>query len=251
MTKLAEQIQEVDREIDLLLASDETRLAIDEIELAHEQLESCFENLSEELLNRQSLQEGDEGFNFSDAEEAESSRWPSVLSNYDLVLAAWGEDKVKVRQSAAFGDLVQNLEDVADLIGRNSRKEWKEWVESKERSFAVSDAEIESIQHVPEYKQAIVRYRSGVAEFDGLVKRLPESSDGTNRIGNLADRLSEIKSGFDFSLPEYVLAFYKALDDNGSFPLDKVSDKLMRWLTENSALKNLAVVRRGSGGYFR
>ena len=250
MTKLGEQIREVDREIDLLLASDETRLAIDEIEAAHEQLEGSFEELCNQTAQRQSLQDGDEYFRFTDAEEEELDRWPSVSSSYDLVLVAWKDDRIKVRQSEAFGELVQQLEDVANLIGRNNRKKWQEWIKSIERSFAASDAELDSIKHVPEYKQSLASYRSGVAEFDEIVMRLPESAAVTKHVRALADRLEKIKSAFDFSLPEYVLAFYKALDDNESFPLDKVSDKLMRWLTENNALKSLAIVRRGSGGYF-
>lgn len=250
MTKLAEQIQSVGREIDLLLAGDKTRLAIEEISLAHEELEGALESLLENLNQRRSLQEGDDHFTFTDDEDAELAAWSAVITNYDLVVSAWEEDRAKVRQCDGFGELVEIVDSTARSIGRSNRKKWRSWLDALSRDFSVSEAELENVRHVPEYKGAIAKYSSDFTRFAELARQLPESAGETRRIRDLANRMSEIKASLDFSLPEFVLEFYRALDEDGSFPLDKVSDKLMQWLADNSALKSLGVVRRGSGGYW-
>lgn len=249
MTELEKQIDKVNREVDLLMASDETRLAIEEIEWAHESLNSVLVNFDYESTIRQAMLESEEDFNLSDIESIESTIWSHIISSYDLVREVWEDNKTKVRQDAAFQDLVQSLTNLAKSMQQNNKRKWHEWVTAEATSFSVSDAELESIRHVPEYKEDIRRFKAGIADFSQLESRLPNEVDAIVKLKALSNRLREIKSGFNFSLPEYVLRFYRELDENRSFPLNRIDEKLMKWLADNDELKNLAVTRRRSGGF--
>ena len=55
MTELEKQINEVNREVDLLMESHETRLAVEEIELAHGILNTALGNFAHESTVRKAM----------------------------------------------------------------------------------------------------------------------------------------------------------------------------------------------------
>jgi hypothetical protein len=245
MNALVEQVAQVERELDLLLASDETIRAIDEIEGAIDQLDGCNRRTTTSLTERRALSEGSKGFSFADALEDELSLREKAVDSFALVKTAWKEDRARVRQSGAVGELAATLKSYQNLVARNNKIKWQAWVDSLASDFEISDAELESVRGIPDYVRPISKYRSRRQNFTDIVQRIPHDAAVVRDLAVQAESLKAIKGGIVFDLPKFVLEFFDTLNDNGQFPLARLTKELSEWLSENNELKNLSIIRRG------
>jgi hypothetical protein len=245
MTLLEVQVAAVDREVNLLQESDETRLAIEEIEAVHDELEAAYRDQTAALAQRRALEDGCDVLQFGAVAETESGLAQQVSDEFENVLKAWNENTARIRQSGTVGKMAIALETYAREIAKNNSVKWNAWTESESSTFSISDAELESIKNVPAYASAIASYKTGRAAFHDNVKSIPESAEEVSSLGQLSLKLRRLKSDFKFDLPKFVLDFFNTLDANGSVPLASISNELMAWLNDNDELRNLSVHRRG------
>ncbi len=244
MTRLSDQLAEIGRELDILLAGDDNRRVIGELELATEELEPTRALLDNALLRRRALcgpPVNCAPYQFTAAEEP---LYGSLRHAYETLREAWQDDPANVRQKGVVGEVRECADDYAEVVEKNNTGTWEEWKNSLEREFLIATAQIESIKNVLDYAGPITRYKQGVERFAALARQLPEDSHALQQMKTIAEELTKIKGGFVFVLPQKVLDFYNALDHDGHFQLARLDTEIKDWLVKNDGLKDLAIVRR-------
>lgn len=245
MTILTAQIEKVEREVDFLSASAETRTAIDEVESALGALEGSFAGWLSILAERNALAEFPNIFQFEDMLEAELALKIRIIELYKLAAEAWETDRTRIKQSGTVGVLADALVDCQKLVRGNNKKVWIEWANSVASDFAISDAELDSIINVPAYSLPIQNFKEGRDKFSSAIQEVPNNSIQVGRLTELARSLQEIKGSLEFKLPKFVMEFFDTLNRDGTYPLSKLSAELSEWLSKNDELQNLSISRRG------
>lgn len=249
MTTLTAQIEKVEREVEFLCASAETRTAIDEVESALGVLEGSFGAWLRILMERDALAEFPDIFQFEDVLEPELVLRNRVIELYKLAAEAWENDRTRIKQSGTVGALADALVDCEKLVRENNKRVWIEWANSVASDFAISDAELDSIINVPAYTVPIQKFKEGREKFSLAIQEVPNNSVQVGRLTELARSLHEIKGGLEFKLPKFVMEFFNTLNRDGTYPLSKLSVELSDWLSENDELRNLSITRRGIPRY--
>jgi hypothetical protein len=245
VTQLATEISDLNAELDVFLAGDQNRVVIKEIVTAYEDLDLSFTALESTLKERDVLRTFPELFSFDVSREQEEGALSGVAAKYAAAREVWEGNRAEIRQSGSVGDLVDALNEYRNLLAASNKRAWVNWVNSTSREFAVTDAELESVMAVPDYKQPIAIYVRARENFITLSGAVPTRAIEVETLLKIAGDLSQIKGHLEFRLPKFVLHFYNTLDREGSFPLDQLDQKLLEWLEEKDELKNLSIRRRG------
>ena len=245
MTQLALEIDDLNAELDVFLAGDKNRLVIKEILAGYDDLDMSFRALESGLEERDVLVTFPELFSFDLDREKEEGARSSVAAKYEAARDVWEESRADIRQSGAISDLVNAMDEYHNLLAANSKRVWANWVNSVSREFAITDAELDSVKAVPDYKQPIENFVRGRERFVTLSQAMPRSATDVETQIKVAEGLSEIKGRLEFRLPKFVLNFYNTLDREGSFPLAHLDKKLFEWLEQKDELKNLSIRRKG------
>lgn len=245
MIELVSQVADVEREVDLLLASDETIRAIEEVESALDELEQSYNRYVDSMRQRSALLKFPDFFGFDDVNSDEIALRQQAVEAFDKVSVAWDENRARIRQSGTVGDLVAVLSNYTNAINANTKAKWFDWVNGLASDFAISEAELVSVKSVPDYIRPIEIFKRCRDEFTIAAKNVPEEAPAITRLAGQANKLREIKGSLRFDLPEFVLEFFDTLNRDGAFPFAKLTPELSDWLSENNELKNLSIVRRG------
>jgi hypothetical protein len=244
MTRLLEQLAEIGRELDLLIAGDDNRRVIEEVEGATKELEAKQSVLGNAVLHRQALLGPPVDFSTQEVAEEEGPLLVFLRDKYRLLEETWKADPSSVRQSGCVGDFCRLLDGYVRCLEKNSANTWDSWKVLLERQFAVADAQLESVKSVLDYAGEIAKYKQSAARFSELSQRIPNTPGVLNEMNALAVALKKTREGLIFNLPRKVVDFYNALDRNGQFPFTNLDPEVSQWLEKNDGMKDLAVVRR-------
>ena len=141
MTSLREQVAEIGRELDLLIAGDDNRRVIEEVEGATKELEAKQSDLGNAVLHRHVLLGPPVDFPKVQFAQEEESLLAVLRDKYRLLEETWKADPSSVRQSGRVGDFCRFLDSYVRCIERNSVNTWDSWKVLLERQFAVADAQ--------------------------------------------------------------------------------------------------------------
>jgi exonuclease VII small subunit len=244
MTQLSDQLAEIGRELDVLLAGDDNRRIIEEVESATEKLRPAQLLLSSALAHRRALCGPPVDYSAPQFADTEDPLYCHLQESYEALKEKWQENPASVRQRGAVGKFCESVKSYAELVEEHSTSSWEAWRDSLERQFGIATAQLESVKNVLDYAGPITKYKQGMELFAGLSRRLPEDRHVLQKIKAAADELKNIKDGLVFDLPKKVVNFFNALDRDGQFPLSRLDSEIGDWLAENDGLKDLAVVRR-------
>ena len=244
MISLNEQIAELDRELDLLLAGDDNRVAIEEVESALNDLDHCYRNVMATMGRKKILTSFPNEFTLDEENGEESGFKQVVLEKYGSLVNAWEENRSRIRQSGTVGEFIEALGAFQRCMEITSQTCWGNWVNKISSDISIADAQLESVKSVLDYATPIQKYKIGRDSFSEKTSQVPNSIDEIQALINLSEKLKKIKSELKFNLPAKVLSFYDQLDREGTFPLGRFDSELSDWLTENGGLKDLSITRR-------
>jgi len=245
MSKLLDQLSEIDKELEILCAGDEIRVVIEEFESTVDDLEPQCKALQQSLTERSALLEYPNEFQIDDIGESEEISKAHSRECFSALLSSWDENPANIRQNGSVAQFRDAVVVYQKSLTANNRRKWADWTDSLAKLFLIADAQIESVKHVPDYKGPIAAYRRKYEDFSTFASKMPTEAAIINQVRKLADELSKIRRNISFDLPPKILRFFEALDRDGRYPLSKLDPEIYEWLKENNGLKDLSISRRG------
>lgn len=244
MTPLSKQVAEISAELETLAAGEDNRRVIEEVEAAIEQLAPAIQSLASARSRRVALVDSDVGLDPAAFDTLERPSRKAVVKAFTTLRDASRANAAKIRQSGVTSKFVNASRAFEDAVNTHNEQAWHDWVESRERPFQATDAELNSIENVLDYAADIARYRERRQRFANLVREVPSTAAGVAAVAELAEELTRLRAGFCFDLPAPVVRFFDELSRTGSLPLQQVPDSVMTWLRENRGLDDLVISRK-------
>jgi hypothetical protein len=244
MTPLSKQIVEVSAELQTLAAGEDNRRIIDEVEAAIEQLAPAIQSLAIARNRRVALVDSDVALDPGAYDALERASRKAIVKAFTALRDANQANAAKIRQSGVSAKFVNASRAFEEALNAHNEQAWHEWVDSRERSFQVTDAELNSIENVLDYAADVARYRERRQRFSALVRVVPSTASDVAAVVEVADELTRLRAGFRFDLPAPVVRFFDELSRTGSLPLKQVPESVMTWLRDNQGLDDLMVSRR-------
>ena len=173
MSRLGDQIKELSREVDLLLAGHDNRRVIEEIEAAIDELEPTSTSLERALANRRVLGASPD-FRFDAFGDEETKLCLRLRQRYAEMRKVWLEDPGSLRQHGLVAQFRQSSDNYCVAVVRNNAAVWNAWIQDLEQRFLVARPQLESIRNVLDYRDAIARYKQGAERFSVLARAIPD-----------------------------------------------------------------------------
>ena len=246
MTRLGDQLDEIGRELDLLIAGHDNRRVIAELETAIDELEPVCAALVLTSKRRDTLRGSPREFQLEKFNEEERTLRLGLRERLSALEKTRQEDPASVRQRGNVSEMCQSALEYRKCVDKNSSSSWDAWRQSLERQFLIAAPQLESIRNVLDYAEAIARYKQEAERFKEFSRSIPENGTLLKELKDLAGRLKKIKEGFVFNLPRKVVAFYDLLDRDGHFPLERLDPEVSKWLADNDGFKDLTIVRHAT-----
>lgn len=246
MTRLDGLVTEIGKELDSLLTSEDNKKAIDEYEATVEELRKILPVLGEAVERRQALSSSADDFQFEGTADAERLPLKRLVESSMKVQQTWEEDRFKIRQSGAIGRLRKAVCSYSELLEENSHEQWQDWRTTVEAQFGIAVGQLESIKHVLDFRDHVLRYQKRKVEFRSESRELPRTPATLKALLAIVQELTSIKGLLTFDLPGPVTKFYETLEREGSYPFGEISPEVGQWLADNDGLRDLVIVRRAT-----
>ena len=240
--ELANQIVEVDSELDLLLQSSENRDAIAETDQLFVELEPAYKNLDLACSTKSVLQSLPEPFAIKTSEE-ELSSINSMNSSVRAFRIGWDEHGYKLRTKTEKVTLLESINTFVDRSSHNNKYAWREFVRDLLSKFEVLDIELQSVKVVAKNSIKVDDFISKRESFRVTQRNFPQSTKDIQQLEKLARELTDIRQTIKWNPPKAVKEFFENLDSG--VPLSELTTEIREWLEDNDALKDLHIMRRG------
>ena len=241
MTELKNQINSIERQIELLIAGDDTRQAIEELRETVNVLEPVVNSLKELFSIRKNCTENSHFFTIEFFESEQLQVLEKAKISYQNLAEASKEDITDLRQRGLVGEFRDALKQFNDVLKFSNDNTWKNSCDKLESGFMVTEAQLNSIENVPGHRSLVEEYKTTKDKFDKLSGNPSSNSDIVSSLESYAIDLSAIKDKIKFDMPDNVKKFYDRLHRHGDYPLDQCDEEVFDWLRENDGLKDLCI----------
>lgn len=145
--------------------------------------------------------------------------------------------------------MLRGLEEVAAESMRLTETAWTTHVRNLFTGSAPEDLE-PTLARTEGNVQALMEYREAYAELQRCAITFPENTEDVRSARHAAESLRRISGGFDFSVPETVKLFLRAVAQGGA-PLSLLNPEVEDWLQRNRSYDRYVVVevRRDQRGF--
>jgi len=252
MTPLAQQIQNVDTQLDILVAGDENRVAIKEYEKFFEQFFPVVWKLDDSCKKRKVLKSIPKEYLDLQAElvnnfKNDLSATKSVLR---ILEEKWQEDDYKVTQDDSFDNTIQAMKSLTKMIVLANKEVWNTWTDYLLDSFNRTDAELNNIEKIDKYRDTYSAFVKERTSFKSKVSNLPAEIDQIKEVQELSNRLQILMKDVDGNLSEEVKKFLDCIDDvikGKKAPLSLLTPEVLKWIQDENEMSSFAITR--SSGY--
>lgn len=252
MIPLVEQIEQINKQFELIVDGDKNRIAID----AYEHFSNTFfpvigkfedscakrtvlKNIPKEIVEQQLLPVNE--FN---------KVLFSTIGALNSLEEKWIEDDYKVTQDDSFDNTVQAMKSLTKMIVVANKEVWNTWTDYLLGSFNRTDAELKNIEKIDKYKNiynVFIRERS---LFTSKIVSLPTQVDEIKELQELSSRLQILMEDVNGNLPEEVTIFLNCIDDvvkGKKAPLSLLTPEVLKWMQDNNEMSSFAITR--TSGY--
>lgn len=251
MTKLAEQVAEVDHEIEVGRSNHEHKVALDAYAAilnastpALEAIRSAKKKRT--VLNAELSIEEDP----TSAEQQRGKR-ETALACLNELEAAWRESDYKVKQSGEFAKFSTAIKNYATSLAQQTEDMFRAWVEETDAQIAVPEAILDLQRKVPDLRDLADEYDRAYESFQALSRRLPGVAEAQQLLA-AREAIKTAKAGMITDLPGPVKRFFDALQSasgTGGAPLKLLNDDVLKWLEEHGQTESYVIRRKGRSSW--
>jgi hypothetical protein len=246
MMLLSEQIQQVDTEFNHLRASHENKNAIEETEAIIQLLEPISDDISHQLMSRTVLRSLPGQFALPELTDHEQALAMTINDEFKTFYKFWCEENYRVRQNDRLEPLRTAVASLLSTMKATSQDGRRRWIQHLDSQFAITPVELASVKDIDKYKDDIGRYTAIRDSFNELSGKATFSIEDVNNLQSMASQLSSLRKAIDTTnVPTNVRRFFEQLN-SGPNPLSLLTPEIRKWLDENGATDDLAVIRRRS-----
>jgi len=252
MTPLAQQIQNVDTQLDILVAGDENRVAIKEYEKFFEQFFPIVGKLDDSCKKRKVLKNIPSEYLDQQTELIQSfkNNLATTKSVLHILLEKWLEDDYTVTQDDSFDNTIQAMKSLTKVIVVTNKEVWNTWTDYLLDSFNRTDAELNNIEKIDKYRDTYNAFVKERTSFKSKIANLPTEIDQIKEIQELSNRLQILMKDVNVNLSEEVKRFLDCIDDvvkGKKAPLSLLTPEVLKWIQDENEMSSFAITR--SSGY--
>lgn len=247
MTKLAEQIAEINHEIEVGRSNHEHKVALDAyaaiLNAGTPALEAIRRVMEQRMVLTAELSiEEDPGFAVPQRE-----RRKIALGCLEELAAAWQESDYKVKQSGEFAKFSTAIKSYGASLALETDNMFRAWVEETDAQIAVPEGILDLQRKVPDLSDLADKYDQAYESFKAKSRRLPCVAEARDLLAT-RDSIETAKAGMIYDLPDPVKRFFDALQSasgTGGAPLKLLNDDVLNWLEQHGQTENYVIRRKG------
>jgi len=251
MTKLAEQVADMDREIEVGRSNHEHKVALEAYAAIWNASAPALEAIRNTARQRAVLKaELSITEDPASAVEQAAKRETAVATLNDLK-ARWQECDYKVKQSGEFAKFTTAIKNYVASLGQQTEDMFRAWVAETDAQIAVPEAILDLQRKVPDLRDLADKYDRAYGTFKSLSIRLPEVADAQQLLEACAS-IRAVKEGMVLDLPESVKKFFDALQGASGAsgaPLALLNDDVRQWLDRHGQTENYVIRRKGRASW--
>lgn len=251
MTKLAEQVGEIDHEIEIGRSNQEHKVALDTyaaiLNISIQTLDDIQKAIQQRgVLNAQLSIKEAPGF----AGE-EFKKRQTALTCLNELEAAWQESDYKVKQSGEFSKFTTAIKNYGDTLAQHTLKMFETWVEDADSQISVPQAILDLQRNLPGLRELVTIYDREYANFKAWSRRIPGAVEAQQLLATIKE-IKTVTSKMDPDVPEPVKQFFDALQNasgTSGAPLRLLTDDVVKWLGDHGQTENYVIRRKGHSSW--
>jgi len=242
MSKLAEGINRLAEELELVVKSKHGQVAVESLQEARNELVPISKKVKKGLqqriaLSKSPVDDPPTKENFDEVHRV-SELLGDLINQFEAL-----DEKFRITQAPDFQTCRDALEDLAS-VGQYAEEKFKKWKKNIEQEVEVSLQDLETQKQDPSLQQNAKGYED---DFGHLKKMFAETVITESLIGRIADRRRKLlvkKQNMVFDQPKEVTNFLRRLKDNGSLPVSELTETVIAYFKDRNELAAFHVFDR-------